>query len=342
LDATTTVLGALRSPLLIYAPCIQAKQCRGVHRSLSYNRAEFGVIGTLFEPIAPSRPWGPQNLYKADIREGAAMVIFGLKDKAVINTPYAFKSQLRRYDDSLGNGMMAHFQIGAGFELYLVGLQFIWSFYEGKFGTRMADVLGSHSIAHTMFNSRSAYMSVWSNETRRSDLLGFLRVFDGTDYSKLADKPYAWKAYYDHSTPAEISLQNRNIQMRFFKEKRAEGYHIFEIGKYFLSDNLTPADKIYVKQILHKFLQENFTDPNYLLFPEKTLFVFHVSSDTHMKAYKRSYGAQEVPADSVLEGKLMAGEHILFVDLKTFREKLGFDFPEPGTSDGDADPTPNQ
>lgn len=318
---------ALICALLWQAACLAIGQCHAVH-SPSVRRQAYLIVGAVFEPISPCEPWGPKNQFHADIRSNSVLVFQDLRDRQNFEkSPNAFRARILPYHDAPGNGFMAQMQLGVYFQMYLLGLQHIWGHYEEVLGPNAgSERLGAYSMVQTSFNSRTAYISVWSEPNQNGQLLGFTRIFDGTDYSNLGDKPYAWKAYYAPILPVEYSLSVRGIKVSYFENLRKQNYHIFEIGKYFLSKDLEKADRDYVRRILHKFWQENFMDENYLLYPDKAIFIFHTASDKLRDFYGEVFGTQEIPKDSVIQGQLKPNEHILFVDLKTIRQKLGFQF----------------
>lgn len=319
-------LWALLGVLLIHVECLGVGQCRAVHRPI-FDRAKFDVTGVVFEPIWPRGPWGPNNQYHANIRANTALVFQGLRDPENFKKDRnAFHAQLTPYEDTPGSGMMGHFQLGDFFLKYMAGLQIVGKQFEKMLGPDSnAQMLMMHSVAQfTVFNSRSAYISVWSEPGSKGDLLGFARIFDGTDYSKLAAKPNSWKAYYSPEMPTEQSLRMRNVRTDYFDKLRAQGYHILDFSKYFLSENLKGEDRDYVRGIIHKFLQENFMNEQNLIFADRVVFVLHMGSNKLKEHYEQTFGAKDIPPDSIVQGKLKSEEHIMVVDMETLRQKLGF------------------
>lgn len=298
--------------------------CRRYYSILNQNPDKFDVTGIVFEPFSPIEPWGANHKYNVDIRTGKAMVLNQVKG-GITNidslTEFPFNARLFNYEDSPGNATIAQLSLGRFYLNYIVGLQRLFDHYRRTMSEKAAETLGVQSIVQTVFNSRTGVMSIWSEPNNKGDLIGFLRVFDGTEYKRLRQNPASWKEYYGPILPVEFSFQQRGITTSFFQKLRKEDRHIFEIGKFFIEEDLNPTNKKTVRKTLLRFLKEFYLNPDYLLFKDKVTFVIHVGSEVHQKAYQRAYGAK-VLKDPDLERQLKPDEALLVVDLKTLSEKL--------------------
>lgn len=298
--------------------------CFSFYRKLNQNPKMFDITGIVFEPLSPRSPWGPNNQYNVDVRAGTALVINQVKggiDNLNTLENFPFNARLFEYNDSPGNTMMGHFSLGKFYLNYIAGLQRLFDHYRRTMSAATADLLGIYSMVQTTFNSRTGVMSIWSEPGNNGDLIGFLRVFDGTEYKKLKPEAESWKEYYEPLLPVEFIFQQRNIKTSFFNNLRQENGHIFEIGKFFINEELNSENKKIVKKALLRFLKEIYLKPEYLIFKDKVNFIIHVGSVIHQKAYERNYGAKVIN-DPELNNQLKPGEALLMVDIKTLTEKL--------------------
>jgi hypothetical protein len=126
----------------------------------------------------------------------------------------------------------------------------------------------------------------------------------------------------DHSTtdlPAEILLKDKNISTDVFNEYRKKGYKIFELGKYFIDENLSPAEYNQARTEIWKWFERNYLD--IFATGEKVIFIFDVFNEKRRDSTAKYFGGQVIPEDRFTP-PLVGPDFILTSDLETMREHV--------------------
>jgi hypothetical protein len=178
------------------------------------------------------------------------------------------------------------------------GLHQVHDSYENRFFDREIQLVKDldASTFNAIFNrNQMGYAAI---ENSDGHLVGFLRVIRG-DTGDL---------------PAEKILAAKNVKTEYFKEKRKRG-KIYELGKYFLSEDLSPDDLKLVRNYLFKWLTDNYST-SYL-----DTYIIDVGSAAHERAYRTMFGTVKVDRKN-FDPPLESPNAILEVDGYTLRNRL--------------------
>jgi len=134
---------------------------------------------------------------------------------------------------------------------------------------------------------------------------GFLRVVQTDETEK---------------SPAENILADKRIASDYFDNFRRSGYLIFEVGKFFVSKDLSPMQRKATKRELLTWFYDYFLAPG-KLGTDKVIFVFDTSHPVQANLYKADYGAEVIPSEN-FSPPLSKTDQILIVSLATLRERV--------------------
>ncbi len=151
-------------------------------------------------------------------------------------------------------------------------------------------------------------------------VFGFMRIFDGSIFKPTTAS--AGREFSNGTLPLERILSLTSKKTSIVESKRREGARVFEIGKYFLSDQMLPRDHQAVRRDILTWLNQFITDRGPADLSTSYYFA-HVASRVHQLAYQRFFGFEVVPKD--LSENLAPNENILIIRgdrLKAILDKI--------------------
>ena len=170
-------------------------------------------------------------------------------------------------------------------------------------------------------NRRIGLVAVESNNL----VAGLLRVYDGTDYSKVKSRPGFKKG--EVTLPREAALQAMQIKTDTYSNLRDQGYYLFEIGKYVLSDQLSPAALKTVRQELWQWMESNYLEKSKRM-DGPTLFIMHPVSAAHRRVYIKDFGGRDLkpedfnpPLKYPIDGVLVVDPQTLLKNIERFKDQ---------------------